>query len=148
MDRNFFQNIIDLFEEVYNSQDPRLFEAMNSEDDVRGPKVYLTAPHFMLELFWQALAFVGRHHHIPPGQIPTWRGLQVSPNPDLKISIFHRDYPLYKEDWMICEVSLVTLQRRGEDECLKETRSEEYYQQYLGSLRQYFDIDPKKWREN
>lgn len=72
---------------------------------------YLSIPSFLNRHFEEAF----QNHTFISGAITAFRGVKIIPAMELEITLFHKDYVLYKEDWMIRKIPLATPRKMQRD---------------------------------
>lgn len=95
--------IIDLFDQLIHDAQGEMWQHLNfNPKDLR-----ISAPEFIIDAFRDAL---GRHYAIgdqaSAGKDFIYRGLQFIPCHALEIAVWHRDYPLYRHEWMLRKIPL------------------------------------------
>lgn len=101
MDKEFCQEVVNMFNHFVNDLDEKMYYSMHKKGDV-----YLQAPAFVIDILHQSLMAT---YNINPVENTTghlvFQGLEIQPTYELSIVLFHKDYPLYKEDWMVKKIS-------------------------------------------
>lgn len=99
-----FEPLVDLLEGlIHNSGDEMMMRMVGGREDL-----ILQMPQFLIDHLPEALAsrygFMG--YSQSNGMVKMFEGVQIQPSPDLALTLFHKNYPLYKNDWMIVKISL------------------------------------------
>ena len=98
-----YQSITDLFDNLIHDSQGEMYEYCNfCPEDIR-----VSAPEFLIELFKKALTHKYMMANTPPsGKDFIYRGLTFVPCYEMAVSVWHKDYPLYKKDWMLRKIPL------------------------------------------
>lgn len=116
------RKIVELFEVLFNESDSNMMEALARPEDFK-----LSIPSFLQRHVQEAFSF---YYCTPFPPAVTWylRGVEMIPSVDLAITLYHKDYVLYKSDWMIRKVPLAS-PRKFE---------KEWYTEYVVALQEAF----------
>src|SRR4051812_13498004 len=90
-----FEALIDLLNILLDEADDKmlLFLSSRKQDEIR-----LTMPDFLIKKLPEA--FAHKYKMMQPGDVGklfVFRGISIEPSSDMTITLFHKDYPLYKE---------------------------------------------------
>lgn len=120
-----FESLVDLLQElIYYSAD-EMFIRLNADSR---KDLVLQMPQFLIDRIPEAVQskfgyFTPTDQLMP---IKVFEGITVNPSPDLAITLFHKDYPLRNQGWMIVKISLEPPQIiKGE-----------WYEQYVFKLQE------------
>lgn len=115
-------SICELFHRLFTDADHRLMNALERPEDFR-----LSIPSFLITHVQHAFMM---HYHIVIGPSVKWylRGVEIIPSMDLAITLYHKDYVLYKEEWMIRKVPLASPRKF----------QNEWYTEYVVALHESF----------
>lgn len=104
-----FEALIDLLEELIYVSSNEMFVRLNSDNR---NDLILQMPQFLIDRLPEAVQskYGFFAHTDQSGVIKTFSGITINPSPDLAITLFHKDYPLLKRDWMIVKISLAPAQ--------------------------------------
>lgn len=96
---------INLVENIFKNCDPKLAAFTYSfHSDIK-----LSAPQVFIDILIEAhkQAFGIWPHRSPEGKL-YYRDIEVIPNHEMSIVLFHKEYPKTKESWMIYKIWLET----------------------------------------
>ena len=65
--------------------------------------IYISAPFFLIEAYQNYLS--KKMENFEPDH--RFMGIKLIPSSDYAITLFHKDYVIYKEDWMIRKMPLI-----------------------------------------
>lgn len=127
MKEEIFSGLADmLFELIHNTKNELFTNCFCKDEDI-----ILSMPLFLIDILPMAIYY--KHHCLcntpQHGSLTMLEGLRVQPSHDLAITIFHKDYPLYKNPEMICRLPLDRV-----------TQQYESYSKVLISLANYYKI--------
>lgn len=100
----FYQEVIGLFNRFIYEIDEKMYHSRNRRDDL-----ILQAPQFIIDILLQA---VRATNSIKPtcdpnqSSLSIWQGIKIQPTYEMAIILFHKKYPLYREDWMLKKIAL------------------------------------------
>lgn len=104
MNIEFYQEVISLFNRFMDEVDEKMKRDMRWRGDV-----ILQAPQFIIDILFKAARATNTiyptENSNSPG-ISSWRGIKIQPTYEMAIVLFHKDYPLYREDWMLKKIAL------------------------------------------
>lgn len=106
MEKDLYDHVLDLFNILLDEMPAEMMLQCNGSGS---EKFVISAPDFLLNKFLHALQRKFAYQSFQPGEMGallTYRGINMVPSPDLAITIFHKDYPLFREDWMIYKIPL------------------------------------------
>lgn len=66
----------------------------------------ISAPQFIIDSFMRGVREENNFISDPSVREIMYMGIKFQPTYELEIAIWHKDYPLYREDWMIKKISL------------------------------------------
>lgn len=102
MNKEFHQEVVNLFNRFVNDLDENMYYSMQKKGDV-----VLQAPQFIIDILYQSLQAT---YMVNPTENTTghlvFQGLELQPTYEMAIILFHKQYPLYKNDWMLKKISL------------------------------------------
>jgi hypothetical protein len=104
--RDAFESLLTMFERLIDEADDELLMLLNSS---RTEEIYITAPSLILKYFQGAIVWkfgFGEWQRGQLGKLFVFRGITMYPSSDWAITLYHKDYTLYKMDWMIRKISL------------------------------------------
>lgn len=116
------KHIVELLNVLFRESDSRMLEALERPEDFR-----LSIPNFLHRHIQEAFQY---YYCTPFQPAVNWylMGVEIIPSSDLAITLYHKDYPLYNEDWMIRKVPLANPRRlKGE-----------WYTEYVIALHEAF----------
>lgn len=95
-----FENLVtDLIEQSGGPFYELCFSKKHSED------IYISAPFFLVEAYQNYLL---RKNGKPEADSDyRFMGIKMIPSSDYAITLFHKNYIIYKEDWMIRKIALM-----------------------------------------
>lgn len=67
--------------------------------------IYISAPFFLVEAYQNYLSKKIENHKTNSDY--GFMGIKIIPSSDYAITLFHKDYLVYKEDWMIRKIPLM-----------------------------------------
>jgi hypothetical protein len=67
--------------------------------------IYISAPFFLVEAYQKYLSKKMKKRE--PLSDDRFMGIKIIPSPDYAITLFHKDYVVYKHDWMIRKMPLM-----------------------------------------
>jgi hypothetical protein len=104
MEIEFYQEVVSLFNRFLDEVDEKMHREMRWKGDV-----ILQAPQFIIDILFQAVratnAIKPAWNPDPTG-LSVFRGLKIQPTYEMAIILFHKHYPLYREDWMLKKIAL------------------------------------------
>lgn len=108
-----FENLVtDLIEQSGGPFYELCFSKKHSED------IYISAPFFLVEAYQN---YLSRKKGKPEADSDyRFMGIKMIPSSDYAITLFHKNYIIYKEDWMIRKIALMP----GMEAYVKEPDSE------------------------
>lgn len=109
MNGDHLLQVCKLFEELIHETRHNMYEYI----DARPEDIRVAAPQFMIDLFERAIVYKYSqlyHHSDPVDGLVKYQGLTFIPTYQMEIAIFHKDYPLYKNEWMLTKLSLLPAQ--------------------------------------
>jgi len=86
-------------------------------------KVNISAPMFLVTRMLEAMTI---KYKFKPDYI--FEGIKIIPSSDYALTLFHEDYPIYKEDWMIHKISL---------DPLFVSKPQSHITKYLGFIKEF-----------
>lgn len=103
---NEYEALIKLFDELIHEAEREMYYKINFDSkDIR-----ISAPKFIINLFFEALSkqYNGSAYYTNGrlGKDFIYRGITFLPHFEMEIVVWHIDYPLFKEDWMIRKIPL------------------------------------------
>ncbi len=95
-----FENLVtDLIEQSGGPFYELCFSKKHSED------IYISAPFFLVEAYQN---YLSRKNGKPEADSDyRFMGIKMIPSSDYAITLFHKNYIIYKEDWMIRKIALM-----------------------------------------
>lgn len=95
-----FENLVtDLIEQSGGPFYELCFSKKHSED------IYISAPFFLVEAYQN---YLSRKKGKPEADSDyRFMGIKMIPSSDYAITLFHKNYIIYKEDWMIRKIALM-----------------------------------------
>ena len=91
----FIDNIIfDALGEMYKN-------GLNNQNDLT-----ISAPQFLIDSFMRGVREENNFISDPAVREIMYMGIKFQPCYELEIAIWHKDYPLYREAWMLKKISL------------------------------------------
>lgn len=103
MDNNFdepFDALEGLFKTLIEGAPEKLLWAMERNDK---DEVNISAPYLLVKRMQETMI---RSYYFKPGDNCTFMGIKIIPSSDYALTLFHVDYPIFKEDWMIHKIPL------------------------------------------
>lgn len=102
---NTYGSLIELFKRLIDEADGNLLPLLKSYEV---NNVMISAPSTIIELFKEALAHEYNLGFTPgfEGKYFVFKGITIYPSCDWAITLYHRDYVLYKHSWMIRKIPL------------------------------------------
>lgn len=116
--------MVEMLNRLFYDADIRMLERLDNADDF-----CLSIPHFLNRHFQEAF----QNYSMISGAVIVFRGITIVPAQELEITLFHKDYPLYKEEWMIRKIPLANP--------WKSVR--EWYTEYVIALHEAFSYFEK-----
>lgn len=103
---NIAKNIVQSFEnliiEVIEGSGAVFYELCFSEKHKKN--IYISAPFFLVEAYQN---YLSKKMEVDPSNLDhRFMGIKMIPSTDHAITLFHKDYVVYKEDWMIRKMPL------------------------------------------
>lgn len=134
MDREFYQEVVNLFNRFVNDLDEKMYYAMQRKGDV-----YLQAPAFVIDILHKSLIAT---YNVIPTENSTghllFKGLKVEPTYEMAIILFHKDYPLYREEWMLKKIPLEP----------PVTVKKEWYTETVVKMKEFFGMGGRTPSDN
>lgn len=126
-----YDKLIELFNRLLEEADDKMLWLITGKEV---KDIYLSAPDIIITHLTDALTL--RYNLKLTNQDVSnhliFRGLTVYPSSDWAITLYHKNYTLYKEDWMIRKIPLYTPQ------AIKK----EWYTEYIVSLTDIITLPP------
>lgn len=95
--------LVDLFDQLIHDAQGQMYEHINfNPSDLR-----ISAPEFIIEAFQNEMSRLynlGTPRSV--GDDFLYRGLKFIPSYALEVAVWHVNYPLYQEEWMLRKISL------------------------------------------
>lgn len=126
MNKSPFEPIIDLLYGIINYSTNEMMMRLSG---LGRDELVLQMPQFLIDRIPEAVQ--SKYGYFSPqygsiNSVAIFEGITINPSPDLAITLFHKNYPLLNQDWMIVKISLQPMQRR----------TGSWYDQYLISLQE------------
>ena len=102
---NTINVVIELSQKLLNEVDNKMLEIIYSE---KSDEIYITAPQVIISLFQKVLVLPNqlKDASLQMHKLDWLIGINIFPSVDWAITMYHKDYSLYKHNWMIRKVSL------------------------------------------
>lgn len=134
IERDFGEEVTNLFYRFINDLDEKMYYAMQKEGDV-----YLQAPQFLIDiLFYSFRITFNRAPEKNTSGFYFFQGMEIHPTYEMAIILFHKDYPIYREKWMLKKISLEPTQ----------TISEQWYSKTIFKLKEFNGLDGQNPADN
>lgn len=104
MDNNLdepFEALEKLFQHLINEAPEELYECLRNAYERQ--KIYISAPGLLISKLHECLI---RKYNLQGEREHKFRGIEILPSSDYALTLFHEDYPIFKEDWMIHKIPL------------------------------------------
>lgn len=88
-------------------------------------EVNISAPLFLVKRFQEAMI---RKYCVKPVDNFIFMGIKIIPSSDYALTLFHVDYPIFKEDWMIHKIAL---------DPLFVSKPQSNVTKYLGQIKEF-----------
>lgn len=101
MENNFdepFDALVDLINTLIDDAPERLAFCISRGN----PDIYISIPSFLIKRLQEAM--VRKYNY--PRTDHIFMGIKIVPSSDYALTLFHEDYVIFKEDWMIHKISL------------------------------------------
>ncbi|HEY0056289.1 MAG TPA: hypothetical protein VGB63_13110 [Pedobacter sp.] len=119
--------VVEMIEDLIFNAHPKLLHECSREDNV-----IISAPQLIIDMFFQGLR---QKYQISSLEDYTkslvYEGIKFVPSYEMSVVLFHKYYPIYKEDWMIEKILLFDPE--------KETK--EIYSKYVIQLGAYIKVN-------
>lgn len=105
-DKDLQEQVVALFIRIVHEVEYKLHRA-DAPNRVK-EKMVIQAPEFLLRIFFEGLKQYNPVvlHYYKAGESFKYRGLLVRPGYEMAIVIFHEDYPIYQNSWMLTKIPL------------------------------------------
>jgi hypothetical protein len=100
---NIVQSFENLIAEVINGSGAVFYELCFSKKHQKN--IYISAPFFLIEAYQNYLS--KKTEDDQSNLDHRFMGLKMIPSTDYAITLFHKDFVVYKEDWMIRKMPLM-----------------------------------------
>ncbi len=126
MNNEFHQEVVNLFNRFVNDLDENMYYSMQKKGEV-----VLQAPQFIIDILNQSLQATYRTN---PTENTTghlvFQGLELQPTYEMAIILFHKQYPIYRNDWMLKKICLEPAQ----------TIKKEWYSETFIKMKEFFGM--------
>jgi len=103
--RDGYDSLIELFSRLIEEADDEMRYLMHGD---KIGDLMISAPSIIIEYFKKALLYKHLVGFAPGelGKLFVFRGITMYPSFDWAITLYHKEYSLYKKDWMIRKIPL------------------------------------------
>lgn len=132
--RDWFDSLIEMLHRLIDESDPRMQMTLSTS---HSGDVYLSMPSFLERYLHDALSYkymTNSFQRAELGKLFVFRGVTIIPSIDLSFTLFHKDYILFNEDWMIRKIPLQPI----------HTQKEQWFTKYVMTLKQLPVFDNTK----
>lgn len=128
MNIEFYQEVLTLFNRFLDEVDEKMYYSMQNTGDI-----VLQAPQFIIDILYRSLRAtleVNPTWNPDPIGLSVFRGIKIQPTHEMAIVLFHKHYPLYREDWMLKKIALEPPQ----------TQQKEWYSVIVFKMKEFYGI--------
>lgn len=103
MEAEFYHSVVELFNRFINDVDYKMRYYIQRKTT----SVHLQAPEFVIPILVEGYSSsFGRPPEKSDSGYYFFQGLKIEPTYEMAIILFHKHYPLYREEWMLKKIPL------------------------------------------